>query len=287
MASSFLSPKPVNFTRPPPGLDRARMIDAVTHGKKGTAMVSFKGTLTPHEIASVVDFIRKTFMRGKGTGTHYHTVENGWMHFDRYREAFPFALGKIPLDTPADRLTPAQRRGKQLFLTSCITCHGRQPREQTPRWEPRPQGSSSPPSESYGAYQGYGKAGADPYARHEAAPHLTGLTAAQRRGEALFQHNCADCHAADGTGKNWTGSVLKPGPKDLTDPRFMAGLDRDKLRLIINKGVADSAMPAWRSVLTGQQIDDLIAYIARAFYPIGGKQSTGSRLGRTPGQSGH
>lgn len=276
MASSFLSPKPINFTHPPPGLDRARMIDAVTHGKKGTAMVSFQGTLTAHEIASVVDFIRKTFMRGKGTGTHYHTVENGWRHFDRYKDAFPFALGKLSLNTPADRLTPDQRRGKMLFLTSCITCHGRQPREQAPRWEPRPQ-SLAPAGGSHGAYPAYGKGrGGDFYASHDVAPRLGDLTSAERRGEALYQHNCADCHAADGSGKNWTGSVLKPGPKDLTDPRFMAGLDRDKLRLIINKGVPDSAMPAWRSVLTGRQIDDLIAYISRAFYPIGDEHAAGS-----------
>lgn len=275
VASSFLSPHPVNFTQPPPGLDRDTMIEAVTHGKKGTAMVAFQGVLSAREIASVVDFIRATFMRGKGTNTRYHTRENGWYHFDRYRAAFPFALGEIPLGTPWDRLTPQQRRGKRLFLGSCITCHGRgRPGERGPLWEPQPE---APASGQY-EYPGYAKqGGADPYARHEVAPVIAGLNPAQRRGEALFQRNCAMCHAADGTGRNWMGSVLKPHPRDLTDARFMARLDRDKLRRIIEEGVPDSAMPAWRSVLNREQVADLIAYISRAFYPVGDGGAGASR----------
>lgn len=125
VASSFLSPRPVDFTHPPPGLDRDKMIAAVTRGKKGTAMVGFGDVLSRGEIAAVVDFIRATFMHGKTTGAYYHTPANGWPDMQRYAPAFPFALGKISVDAPADRLTPRQRRGKRLFMSSCITCHGR------------------------------------------------------------------------------------------------------------------------------------------------------------------
>jgi cytochrome c oxidase cbb3-type subunit 3 len=87
-------------------------------------------------------------------------------------------------------------------------------------------------------------------------------------GERLFQENCAFCHAADGTGKNWIGSFLEPRPRDLTDKAFMSGMTRERLAQTIRDGLPGTSMPAWKSVLTADEIDALVAYIHRAFHPL-------------------
>jgi len=110
LASSFVSPTPVDFTRTSPKqLTRKQMIVAVTKGSKDTAMMGFNTVLNRKEIASVVDFVRQEFMINKKVNTKYHTVANGWENHEQYASAFPFALHELPLDTPWDKLTPQQR----------------------------------------------------------------------------------------------------------------------------------------------------------------------------------
>ncbi len=267
VASSYLSPPPVNFTHPPADLTRDKMIDAVTHGKQGTAMQAFRRVLSDSEITAVVDFIRATFMRGKHSGAYYHTPQNGWTDMDRYAAAFPFALGKLSLGIPLDKLTPEQRGGRRLFLSSCITCHGRGRADDQPlQWKPERQKmpASADNSSSYSAAPGsYGD-----YSRsaHATAPVLVNGTPAQRRGERLFQDNCAYCHAADGSGQNGIGAALQPHPPDLHTVPLIVGSERDKLRRIIEQGVAGTTMSAWGGVLDAGQIDDLIAYMTRVFH---------------------
>lgn len=243
------------------------MIDAVTHGRKDTAMQSFAGLLSSEDIIAVVDFVRNNFMAGKvGGNTRYHTAENGWPDHQRYAAAFPFALGKIPLDTPWQDLTPEQQEGKRLFMSGCITCHDRaRVRDPGAIWDPRavsyPRGGYRPHRVAPDAVSG-----ATPYARHDVAPTLSDLSPQQRLGERLFQKNCAFCHAADGTAGNWIGHFLEPHPRNLTDTKAMAGMTRTRLKEVIRDGVENTTMSAWKTVLSDEQIDAVIAYIARAFY---------------------
>lgn len=62
-AQNSLNPPPRNFTTPDAAqLSRARMIEAVTNGRSGTAMTAWKTQLNPKEIESVVDYVRNNFM---------------------------------------------------------------------------------------------------------------------------------------------------------------------------------------------------------------------------------
>ncbi len=101
------------------------MIEAVSNGSADTAMTSFTRVLSRDEIELVVDFVRKEFMIDHQPNTRYHTKANGWDNHQRYQAAFPFAKGEIPLDTTWESLSDDQRRGKRLFMDSCITCHDR------------------------------------------------------------------------------------------------------------------------------------------------------------------
>ena len=276
LASTYLNPKPRDFTATAPEqLSRERMLEAIAHGRDGTAMKSFSGVLQPAEIAAVADFVRQEFMIDKAHNTHYHTVENGWANHQQHAAAFPFATGQISLDTPVEKLSPEQIAGRQLFLATCVSCHDRaRVDEPGANWELRPL---SYPRNGHAPGDGYapgselkldGMTSATPYLLHDRPPKLSGLSVPEKRGETLYQNNCAFCHAADGTGRNWIGSFMEPHPRDLTNSAFMSGMTRKRMTTVIREGLPETSMPAWKSVLSKPDIQAVIAYVSRAFHPL-------------------
>ena len=126
LAATFLKPAPRNFKDSlPEDLPRKHMIEAITHGRAGTAMAAFTNVLSATEISVVADFILAEFTRAKAHNTRYHTEENGWRGHERYKIAFPFATGTIALDAASDTLSIEQSQGKRLFMNACISCHDR------------------------------------------------------------------------------------------------------------------------------------------------------------------
>jgi cytochrome c oxidase cbb3-type subunit III len=264
LASTYLEPKPRDFTRADGKiLTRDRMRQAIQQGRPGTAMVSFARVLNAAQTDAVVEYVQKTFMRGAAPTGRYHTAANGWPDHERYATAFPFADGTIALDTPWEALTAGQREGKRLFLSSCISCHDRaRVQNPGPVWEPHafsyPRvGTILTPRVAVDAVSN-----ATPYYRHDVPPPDAGLTPAETRGRELFLQNCAFCHAADGTGRNWIGSFLEPRPRDLTARTIVTKKPQD-LRRVIERGLPGTSMPAWREVLSAGQISDLIAWLQR------------------------
>jgi len=225
-----------------------------------TGMAAFRNTLSAEQIGLVVDFIRQAFMGDEKLNTRYHTAGNGWPEHERYTIAFPFATGEIPLDTPLAQLSPAQQQGRELFMASCITCHDRASvQDEGVVWDAR---AVSFPRSGYSHRMSDAVSAATPYSRHDAAPKMDDLSALELEGEALYQANCAFCHAADGTGQNWIGTFLQPHPRNLTR---MQGLKLERLRAVILDGLPGTTMPAWRHVLTNGQIEALSVYIMRVF----------------------
>jgi cytochrome c oxidase cbb3-type subunit 3 len=267
LASTFLDPAPRDFSRTnPESLSRQTMTDIVRMGKPGTAMHGFSRVLADPEIAAVVEFVRSEFMLEQRTNTRYHTVENGWPDHDRYRHAFPFATGTIPLDLPWQQLNPDLTRGKQLFLTSCITCHDRAVvSDEGDIWSKQ---SVSYPRNNYSHSRIDAVSSASVYAKHDIAPRLENLSAQARGGKQLWQQNCAFCHAADGSGDNWIGSFLEPKPRNLSDARVMRFMTRELLLQRIRNGLENTSMPAWKNVLSDNQIQLIISYINEAFYRL-------------------
>lgn len=140
LATSFLQPPPVDFTRlNEQQIDLARIATAVREGKPGTAMKSFRGILTETEMNTVAAFVLEEFVRRKAPNTRYHTAENGWADHERYRDAYAYAKGEIGLDRATESLSAEALRGRQLYLSSCVSCHdrGRASADNT-AWEARP-----------------------------------------------------------------------------------------------------------------------------------------------------
>ena len=264
VASSYLDPPPRDFTATDPVLLSREQMQAVVHqGKSGTAMMAFGTKLSEIEIAAVVDFIRVSFMLNQFENTRYHIEANGWFDFSRYVQAFPFVSGELAIDD--DSLNASQKQGLRLFLATCLTCHeGHSNGQPVLQFDAR---AVSFPR------QGYSHKGdvmdaittATPYARHDEVPPLEKPAPQEKQGERLFQDNCAFCHAADGTGKNWIGSFLEPHPRNLTDAGAMGNMTPERLREVIKNGLEGTTMPAWKSVLTSEQIDAVVAYVMRVF----------------------
>jgi len=265
LTSTYLYPPPRNFTRTDPAsLTRQAMIEIVRHGKSGTAMHGFSRVLDDREIAAVVEFVRTEFMLKQRPNTRYHTITNGWPNHERYRNAFPFATGSIPLDSPWQQLSPMQIRGKRLYLTSCITCHDRAVvSDEGDIWSKQ---SVSYPRNNYSHTEVNAISSASIYAKHDIDPQLDRLSAEASQGKKLWRQNCAFCHAADGTGDNWIGSFLEPKPRNLTDQNFMQHMTTDLLLDRIRNGLENTSMPAWKNVLSDSEIRQIISYIDEAFY---------------------
>lgn len=287
VAAASLQPPPRDFTAAGAELTAERIERAVRDGIPGTAMTSFARTLSEAEMRSVAAFVQREFVRERAPNTRYHTAANGWPEHERYAEAFPFATGARSAADSWETLDEAGRRGKRLYLTACVTCHDRgAPAGEPPLWETR---AVSYPTNTAACLSCHNREGiraaaaqdaGDPHSRHDRAPRLEALGARERRGERLYQQNCAFCHAADGTGRNWIGMFLEPHAADFTHAAFRARMTRAGLRAAIGAGKAGSSMPAWRAVLSPGEIDAVAAYLERAFtgplpaaFPADGKDS--------------
>lgn len=104
--TNSLNPPPRNFlSEASKFLTREMMIRAVTDGNEGTAMTPFSTQLTPDDVAAVVDYIRGNFM-----GLEIESSE---------RRKVSWANTPLP-----DGLKGDAEKGRDLFMRTCIECHG-------------------------------------------------------------------------------------------------------------------------------------------------------------------
>ncbi len=110
-ASVNLNPQPRDFTQSS-NLTRDAMINAVTYGRPGTAMMPWRTRYTEKQIEAVVDYIRNRFMlvaldprieMGRGVYGHFCQI----CHADRAQGA----VGISKRDTPPDLTTAQAQNG--------------------------------------------------------------------------------------------------------------------------------------------------------------------------------
>jgi cbb3-type cytochrome c oxidase subunit III len=119
-AKEGLDPPPRNYTTPESAIEltRERMINSVTNGRPGTAMISWKNELSQQEIEGVVDYVRATFMKLGNQAASSRT-------------------------RPSEKLLAS--RGGVLYMQTCVMCHGETgTRETTGRMQPPPRDFTTP-----------------------------------------------------------------------------------------------------------------------------------------------
>jgi mono/diheme cytochrome c family protein len=84
--------------------------------------------------------------------------------------------------------------------------------------------------------------------------------AAIANGRALYRVHCIACHGARGRGDGPSGVGLDPPPADLVlhVPQHTDG----ELFYMISRGMPNSAMPAWRPLLTDRERWDIVHYLS-------------------------
>lgn len=114
---------------------------------------------------------------------------------------------------------------------------------------------------AHGIVQTWGKP--DILAGQTPPPYAAAEAGDTARGQQVFTASCAKCHGANGEGSQ--NGKYKQG--SIVDPSYLALISDQGLRSIILAGLPDRHMPDWRggtehSTLTGQQITDVVAWLA-------------------------
>ena len=82
------------------------------------------------------------------------------------------------------------------------------------------------------------------------APHV--------RGKAVYEKTCLPCHGAQGKGDGYP--FLKPPPADLTSFEVRSKTDTQLLSTI-REGHRETAMGAWKVVLSDEESRHVLAYV--------------------------
>src|SRR3569623_397168 len=259
-------------------LSRERMINSVTHGRPGTAMLAFDTRLSEEEIAAAVDHIRANFMSG-GVA----------------KEARP---AKMVL-------------GEQLYVRNCAVCHG--DKGNGAMWT---QSSLNPSPREFTAAAAreelsrermitsvtYGRPGTAmmsfrkrlsaeeietvvDYIRTNffmkgpapAAPHPESVQADMSlpfpgnlkgdvgKGKEFFEHNCFTCHGLEGNGQGPRAKFITPRPRNFLAMVSRLRLNRPAVFNAVHEGLRGTVLPAWGRVLSDQEIANVAEYVFTAF----------------------
>jgi len=85
------------------------------------------------------------------------------------------------------------------------------------------------------------------------------------KGKEKFNQICASCHGPTGHGEGPAAAALDPKPRNLSDPKYVSTLSDEQIFKTVKEGGAvvgkSPLMPAWGSVLSDNDIWNVIAYL--------------------------
>ena len=82
-------------------------------------------------------------------------------------------------------------------------------------------------------------------------------------GRDIFFKHCRACHGDKGDGKTFAANVLNPPPKNFTSENSKQELTEDRMIQSVAEGRKGTAMMAWKSRLTQQEIHAVVLYIRK------------------------
>jgi len=90
-------------------------------------------------------------------------------------------------------------------------------------------------------------------------------------GKEIYEQYCALCHGPQGKGDGSLSANLDPKPRNHTDGAYMNTLTDAHLLKVVGEGGAAAGlspiMPAWKDILSAQQIQDVVAFVRTLAVP--------------------
>jgi len=81
------------------------------------------------------------------------------------------------------------------------------------------------------------------------------------KGHTLYASRCSFCHGAAGKGDGPAGMALKPPPTNFTSTEYWKVAKIEAMKDAIANGKPGTSMVAFKSSMSSEQVDDLIAYL--------------------------
>jgi len=96
-----------------------------------------------------------------------------------------------------------------------------------------------------------------------------GLVGDAGKGETFFMNNCATCHGKKGDGKGPRAYFINPKPRNFLDESSRSLFNRPALYAAVSMGKVGTEMPAWKYVLTDQEIANVAEFVFRRYISPG------------------
>ena len=100
---------------------------------------------------------------------------------------------------------------------------------------------------------------------------LAGQAQDAAAGKEIYEQYCALCHGSQGQGDGSLSANLDPKPRDHTDGAYMNALTDEHLLKVVSEGGGAVGlapiMPAWKGILSEQQILDVIGFVRTLAVP--------------------
>ncbi len=285
-ADKNLTPPPRDFNDAA-NLTRETMIDVVTNGKSGTAMMGWKTRFNEKEIGSVVDYIRGRFMLvaldprialGRGVYGHFCQV----CHGDRGQGVPSSEMDSAPHDLTLPKYQAELTRERMIASVS-KGHHGpvkagfaeRISAENIgavvdyirlvmiPNLPGSPSGTQTPSKPGMQVPASQQPAAPTPSDMSQPMPKK--LKGNVQLGEQFFMANCATCHGKKGDAQGPRAYFINPKPRNFLDNYSRTTLNRPTIFFSVSNGRPGTEMPAWDKVLTGQEIANITEFVFQSF----------------------
>jgi len=98
-----------------------------------------------------------------------------------------------------------------------------------------------------------------------ATPAPAPEAAVEMDGAKIYAEKCSVCHGPGGKGDGPGGAALNPKPRDHTNGAYMNARTDEQLLEVIHNG--KGAMPAWKTILTDDQIKAVLSHVRSLAVP--------------------
>lgn len=87
-------------------------------------------------------------------------------------------------------------------------------------------------------------------------------------GKTIYAETCSVCHGDNGQGAVWGKDSLNPPPRDFTTQYAQQQLSEQRMLASVSQGRPGTAMSAYSSRLSKQEIEDVVNYIREEFMQV-------------------